>query len=45
MPRSPVEISERLTPPDYARVMELLENPPKPNERLRSAAAALPRSK
>ena len=28
---------------DFARVLELLENPPKPNDRLRAAAAALPK--
>ncbi len=27
---------------DYARVLELLENPPKPNVKLRGAIAALP---
>jgi uncharacterized protein (DUF1778 family) len=27
---------------DYARVMELLENPPRPNARLQKAIAALP---
>ncbi|MEP7222413.1 MAG: DUF1778 domain-containing protein [Novosphingobium sp.] len=35
-----VDLSRR----DHARVMELLENPPVPNERLRAAAASLPRS-
>lgn len=35
-----VKISER----DYMRVLELLENPPAPNAKLRDAAAALPRS-
>ena len=29
---------------DHARVIELLENPPAPNDKLRAAAAALPRS-
>ena len=29
---------------DYSRVMDLLGNPPAPNDKLRSAAAALPRS-
>ena len=28
---------------DFARILELLENPPKPNDRLRAAAAALPK--
>jgi uncharacterized protein (DUF1778 family) len=27
---------------DYARVLDLLENPPKPNDKLRAAIAALP---
>ena len=35
-----VELSSR----DYSRVMDLLENPPAPNDRLKAAAAALPRS-
>ena len=34
-----VQLSER----DSLRVLELLENPPGPNPRLRSAAAALPK--
>ncbi len=29
---------------DQARLMDLLENPPAPNDKLRAAAAALPRS-
>lgn len=33
-----VETSEQ----DYRRMMDLLENPPKPNPRLRAAIAALP---
>ena len=33
-----VEVSER----DYQRILELLENPPKPNAKLRAAVAALP---
>jgi uncharacterized protein (DUF1778 family) len=33
-----IQLSER----DYKRVMELLENPPKPNAKLRAAIAALP---
>lgn len=32
----------RLSPRDHARVLELLENPPKPNAKLRAAIAALP---
>lgn len=32
----------RLTARDHARVLELLENPPKPNAKLRAAIAALP---
>ncbi|HTH99819.1 MAG TPA: DUF1778 domain-containing protein [Acidisoma sp.] len=35
-----VTVSER----DFTRVMELLENPPAPNARLRAAARALPKS-
>lgn len=35
-----VTVSER----DFMRVMELLENPPAPNARLRAAARALPKS-
>ena len=35
-----VELSSR----DYSRVMDLLEKPPAPNDRLKAAAAALPRS-
>ncbi|MBO3759456.1 DUF1778 domain-containing protein [Ciceribacter sp. L1K22] len=33
-----VKVSER----DYLRILDLLENPPKPNARLRAAVAALP---
>jgi len=33
-----IKLSER----DYLRVLELLENPPKPNAKLRAAAKALP---
>lgn len=33
-----VEVSER----DYLRILNLLENPPKPNAKLRAAVAALP---
>lgn len=32
----------RLTAHDHARVLDLIENPPKPNARLRAAIAALP---
>lgn len=32
----------RLSSLDHARVLELLENPPKPNAKLRAAIAALP---
>jgi uncharacterized protein (DUF1778 family) len=32
----------RLSARDHARVLALLENPPRPNARLRSAIAALP---
>lgn len=32
----------RLTARDHARVLELLENPPKPNAKLRASIAALP---
>lgn len=32
----------RLTTRDHARVLELLENPPRPNAKLRAAIAALP---
>lgn len=35
-----VKLSER----DSLRVLELLENPPAPNEKLRAAARALPKS-
>jgi uncharacterized protein (DUF1778 family) len=33
-----VKVSER----DYLRILNLLENPPKPNAKLRAAIAALP---
>jgi uncharacterized protein (DUF1778 family) len=33
-----IKVSER----DYLRILELLENPPKPNSKLRAAIAALP---
>lgn len=33
---------ERLTARDHARVLELLDNPPKANAKLRAAIAALP---
>ena len=41
-----IEEAERvdLSSRDYSRVMDLLENPPAPNDKLRSAAAALPRT-
>ena len=32
----------RITARDHARVLELLENPPKPNAKLRAAIEALP---
>jgi len=32
----------RLSARDHARILELLENPPKPNAKLRAAIAALP---
>ena len=32
----------RLTTRDHARVLELLENPPRPNAKLRAAITALP---
>lgn len=32
----------RLSERDHARVLELLENPPRPNAKLRAAIAALP---
>jgi uncharacterized protein (DUF1778 family) len=39
-----IEASEalRLSARDHARVLDLLENPPKPNARLRAAITALP---
>ena len=33
-----IKVSER----DYRRILELLENPPKPNAKLKAAIAALP---
>ena len=41
-----IEEAERvdLSSRDYSRVMDLLENPPTPNDKLRAAVAALPRS-
>lgn len=36
-----VEVSER----DFQRVLELLENPPKPNAKLRAVARALAKSR
>ena len=35
-----LEVSER----DFGRIVELLDNPPKPNAKLRAAAAALPKT-
>lgn len=35
-----IKVSER----DFNRILELLDNPPKPNARLRAAAAALPKN-
>lgn len=35
-----MKVSER----DFARIVELLDNPPKPNAKLRAAAAALPKN-
>jgi uncharacterized protein (DUF1778 family) len=29
---------------DFARILDLLDNPPKPNDRLRAAAASLPKN-
>ena len=34
-----MKVSER----DFARILELLDNPPKPTDKLRAAAAALPK--
>ncbi|NGO55538.1 DUF1778 domain-containing protein [Allomesorhizobium camelthorni] len=34
-----IRASER----DFTRILDLLDNPPKPNDRLRAAAAALPK--
>jgi uncharacterized protein (DUF1778 family) len=34
-----IEVSER----DFARIMELMDNPPAPNAKLRAVIAALPR--
>ncbi|WP_245441318.1 DUF1778 domain-containing protein [Neorhizobium sp. T7_12] len=36
-----IKVSER----DFLRILELLENPPAPNEKLRAAARSLPKSK
>ncbi|MGO4438934.1 type II toxin-antitoxin system TacA family antitoxin [Rhizobium sp. RAF56] len=36
-----IKVSER----DYLRILDLLENPPAPNEKLLAAALALPKSK
>ncbi len=36
-----IEVSER----DFLRLLELLDNPPPPNEKLRAAIAALPRDR
>lgn len=36
-----IEVSER----DFLRILELLDNPPPPNEKLRAAIAALPRDR
>lgn len=35
-----LKVSER----DFARILDLLDNPPQPNARLRAAAAALPKT-
>lgn len=35
-----IKVSER----DFDRILELLDNPPKPNAKLRAAAAALPKA-
>jgi len=35
-----IKVSER----DFLRILELLENPPAPNEKLRAAASLLPKS-
>jgi uncharacterized protein (DUF1778 family) len=35
-----IKVSER----DFNRILELLDNPPKPNAKLRAAAAALPKT-
>ncbi|TCU20034.1 DUF1778 domain-containing protein [Rhizobium sullae] len=35
-----IKVTER----DYLRILELLENPPAPNEKLRAAARSLPKS-
>ena len=35
-----IKVSER----DFGRILELLDNPPKPNAKLRAAAAALPKT-
>ena len=36
-----IEVSER----DFLRILELLDNPPPPNEKLRAAIAGLPRDR
>ncbi len=36
-----IQVSER----DFTRIMELLDNPPAPNDKLRAAIAALPRDR
>lgn len=35
-----IKVSER----DFSRILELLDNPPKPNAKLRAAAKALPKT-
>ncbi|MCK9552914.1 DUF1778 domain-containing protein [Aquamicrobium sp.] len=35
-----IKVSER----DFSRILELLDNPPRPNVKLRAAAAALPKT-
>ncbi|MFB9984842.1 DUF1778 domain-containing protein [Mesorhizobium kowhaii] len=36
-----IEVSER----DFLRILEIMDNPPAPNEKLRAAIAALPRDR
>ncbi len=36
-----IEVSER----DFVRILELMDNPPPPNDKLRAAIAALPRDR